>query len=212
MPNLNENIEIGRNYLRYYDEIVKISSISRTYIFRFSNRERKAYENEVAAYENDKKFYEAVESAKKRSTLKSLIIAAAVLAIISVFLFMQFIYLGMAVLTAAIICGFLAYRTAKKDTAYPYPPPEERPYPEKYGLKIEMNSGYSVYFTAVENNGLLALRNLQQDINNADTQQGITVFNMNDNRVSVENNEGIISTGQQSDNKVAQNREKEFVD
>lgn len=57
MPNLNENIEIGRNYLRYYDEIVKISSISRTYIFRFSNRERKAYENEVAAYENDKKFY-----------------------------------------------------------------------------------------------------------------------------------------------------------
>lgn len=75
-----------------------------------------------------------------------------------------------------------------------------------------MNSGYSVYFTAVENNGLLALRNLQQDINNADTQQGITVFNMNDNRVSVENNEGIISTGQQSDNKVAQNREKEFVD
>lgn len=77
---------------------------------------------------------------------------------------------------------------------YPYPPPAERMIPDKFGLGIEMNSGHKVTFTAVGDDGVRALRKLQNDIEDADVHKDIIYFNMNDYNISVENNDSVISS------------------
>ena len=42
MPYFNSNIEIDKNNISYENEVLKISNISRTWIFRFQNKEKKA--------------------------------------------------------------------------------------------------------------------------------------------------------------------------
>lgn len=51
MPYFNSNIEIDKNNISYENEVLKISNISRTWIFRFQNKEKKAYELEKENYE-----------------------------------------------------------------------------------------------------------------------------------------------------------------
>ena len=41
MPYFNSNIEIDKNNISYENEVLKISNISRTWIFRFQNKEKK---------------------------------------------------------------------------------------------------------------------------------------------------------------------------
>lgn len=86
------------------------------------------------------------------------------------------------------------------DIEYPKLPPKERPFPDKFGLGIEMNSGYMTTFTAIGDDGVRALRELQNEIDNADIHMSPTIFNMNDYNVTVENNEGVISTGDYAKN------------
>lgn len=65
MPNYNSNIEIDKNSICYGNEVLKISNISRTWIFKFQNKEKKAYEVAKINYELDKKRYESIEKYKK---------------------------------------------------------------------------------------------------------------------------------------------------
>lgn len=207
MPSVNGNIEIGKNYMRYNDEILKISNISRTWIFRFQNRERIAYQNAKQAYEEAKQRYIKRETDQKNETKKKYIIATVIIFLVSMFSFSLSASFGMMLFVVAAICGYMAYRTAQKNIVYDVPPPQEQPFPDKYGLGIEMNSNYSVFFTAVGYDGVRSLRKLQEEINDADTQGETTVFNMNENHISVENNEGIISTGDNADNTLEENKQ-----
>ncbi|MEY8333912.1 hypothetical protein AALB53_12515 [Lachnospiraceae bacterium 47-T17] len=67
-------------------------------------------------------------------------------------------------------------------------------------LGIEMNSGHSVYFTATGDDGVKALKKLQDEIEDADMHQDMIYFNMNDYNISVRNNDGIINTGDFTNN------------
>ena len=40
MPNCNSNIEIDKNNICYRNEVLKISNISRMWIFKFENKEK----------------------------------------------------------------------------------------------------------------------------------------------------------------------------
>lgn len=53
VSNIN-NIIIGDNLIRYQNETLKISNISRTWIFRFQNVEKRKFEEERTAYNNAK--------------------------------------------------------------------------------------------------------------------------------------------------------------
>ena len=72
--------------------------------------------------------------------------------------------------------------------------------PDKFGLGIEMNSGHKVTFTAIGDDGVRALRKLQNDIEDAGVHKDIIYFNMNDYNISVENNDGVINTGDFANN------------
>ncbi len=65
MPNYNSNIEIDKNSICYGNEVLKISNISRTWIFKFENKEKKAYEMSKVKYEVAKENYELREKYKK---------------------------------------------------------------------------------------------------------------------------------------------------
>ncbi len=196
MLNYNGVIEIGKNCIRYFDEALKISNISRTYIIKYQNKERKAFEDAKIAYEIEKERYEAEELRKVKEKSRNYTIATVALILLSLIFFSsRATSLGVVLLFVGGACGYLAYQEANKSVSYNVTPPKERPFPDKYGLCIEMNSSYSVTFTAIGSDGHQALRQLQNEINDADEQHETTIFNMIDNRITVENNDGIISTG-----------------
>ncbi len=198
--NIN-NVVIGENHIKYYNEILKISNISRTWIFKFKNVEKKKFEEEKLAYKNAKAQYEESETRKKKSSIKD----SRIHAIISLSISLLALMLGLipAVLLFLYIAGFFVYKAFKehkREIIYPYSPPTERSFPDKFGLGIEMNSGHKVTFTAIGDDGVKALRKLQDDIEDADVHKDIIYFNMNDYNISVENNDGVINTGDFANN------------
>lgn len=86
MPYFNSNIEIDKNNISYENEVLKISNISRTWIFRFQNKEKKAYELEKENYERAKKNYELREKYKKNREVKNYSIACILIALVSVYI------------------------------------------------------------------------------------------------------------------------------
>lgn len=206
MTNLNTQkigrfIEIGDNHIKYNNEILKISNISRTWIFRFENVERIRYERAVSAYEEAKAQYERSETIARNTSIRNNVIIAFVLLLISIFAFSSnFVGIGALLLGTLCIFIYLAFRAYNRDIEYPKSPPKARPFPNKYGLSIEMNSGYITTFAAIGDDGINALGILQSEIDNADIHMAPTVFNMNDFNVTVENNEGIISAGDYAKN------------
>jgi len=207
---MNGNIEISKNCVRYNDEILKISNISRTWIFRFRNRERIAHENAKREYETAKARYLLNEAHRKNKRRNKYIATAIILLVVSIILFILLAHIGIVFLFGSAICGFVAYRVAKKNISYDFLPPQERAFPDKYGLGIEMNSTYVTYFTAIGYDGQQTLRKIQQEINDADTQGGTMIFNMNENHISVENNDGNISIGGNANNSVENYGGKEY--
>ena len=194
-------VEIGNNHIRYYNEILKISNISRTWIFRFQNVEKKKFEKEKEEYENAKKIYEAVETEKKNGITRILLIITAVSLLASILSFsFKSITAGILLLCLTGVLSCIAYFVYKRNTDYPQSPPLEKPFPERFGLGIEMNSGYVSIFAATGDEGVKALRKLQDDIEEADIHKESTIFNMNDYKITVENNDGIISTGEKTEN------------
>ncbi len=208
MPSINSNIEIGDNSIHFNNESLKISNIARTWIFRYQNIEKNQFEKTKIEYENTKIRYENAKKARKKEKIRSCIIVAIVLGLLGIVLlgmldFESTILLGtvsIILLCSVGICIMFAYMVKNENISYPYAAPQERTFPEKYGLGIGMNSGYSVVFTAIGIEGVKALSQLQRDIDDADNRNEITIFNMNDHHITVENNEGIISTGDNSDN------------
>ena len=77
MANVN-NVVIGENRIKYYDEILKISNISRTWVFRFQNVEKRKFEEEKRAYKNAKTQYEENEARKKKESIRNILIGAAI--------------------------------------------------------------------------------------------------------------------------------------
>ena len=136
MPNIN-NIEIDKNSICYGDEVLKISNISRMCIFRFKNLKREEHEREKQRYKDSKRYYEQREHNKKK----------IVIGIFSVCLLERTLW-GLIVLAISIICGLLAIKTYRKKIDYNEEPPEEKSFPEKFGLGIQMNSGYYAVFAA----------------------------------------------------------------
>ena len=206
MANIN-NLVIGDNYIKYYDEILKISNISRTWIFKYLNLDKKKHEEEKRVYQNDKTWYEEKEEQKKRKSIKNHLTVAVVLLVLLLFAFslemMEVVGIDLFLIIIFVFKAFLIY---KKEVIYPYLPPVDKNFPDKFGLGIEMNSGYKVAFTVTGVEGLEALRKLQNDIEDADLHKGIIYFNLNDYNISVENNDGIINTGNYANN-ISQRRQ-----
>ena len=199
--NINSIVEIGNNHLKYFNEILKISNISRTWIFRFQNIEKKKFEQEKAAYENAKSIYEASETKKKNESIRNILIVAVAFVFFAILAFsFELIGVGILFLVCTGFFAYLTYRAYNRNTKYPYSPPIERPFPDKFGLGIEMNSGHVTTFTAIGDDGVRALRKLQNNIDDADVHNQPTVFNMNDYNITVENNDGLISAGDNSTN------------
>jgi len=113
-------------------------------------------------------------------------------------------------LAISVICGYIAVKTYKKDINYDEEPPVEKKVPNKFGLGIQMNSGYLTIFTAEGAEGVRALKQLQNDIKDADIHNEKTVFNMNEYNVKVEGDvEGIVNFG--DDNVNVNNNGKELL-
>lgn len=199
---VNENeVVIGENRIKYYDEILKISNISRTWVFRFQNVEKRKFEEQKLAYKNAKTRYEESEARKKKESMRNILIGAAISFFISLLGFsMKSVALGFLCLCITGLLAYVAFGVNKREIIYPYPPPIERMFPDKFGLGIEMNSGHKVTFTAIGDDGVKALRKLQNDIEEADVHKDIIYFNMNDYNINVENNDGVINTGDFANN------------
>ncbi len=194
MRNIN-NIEIDKNSICYGDEVLKISNISRMYIFRFQNVKKKEYDREKQRYEDLKRYYEVREHNKKKLEIRNYSIACILIGIFS-FCVLETTPWGLAVLGGSIICGLMAIKTYRRKIKYDQEPPEEKFFPEKFGLGIQMNSGYYAVFAAEGTEGRDALRKLQEDIKNADVHNEKTVFNMNKYNVQVEGDiDGIVNLG-----------------
>jgi len=204
MSHNSKYIEIGKNWIRYYSEELKISNISRTWIFKFQNKERKAYENAMRNYEDEKRRYLETENRKKQDNIRNYTFAAVVIVIISIFIFSlsQSILPVLASLVGAGIFGYMAYLSKNKSVVFEVAPPVEKLFPDKFGLGIEMNTGYHAIFTAIGDDGKRSLGELQKKISDADMQKEITNFNMYDNRITVENMEGIVSVGENAENTI----------
>lgn len=201
--NINRTVEIGNDHIKYYDSFLKISNISHTWIFKFRNIERQRYEDQKRIYENNKKKFELDEQRKKHNSVRNLIIVGVGCLLLAIIAFiMDIAVASILLLCVTIVVAFLAYKKYNKPIEYPFESPTAGFFPDKFGLGIEMNSGYVVTFTAVGNDGLKVLRQLQLDIDNANSNKETIIFNMNDYDISVENNEGVINTGDNSDNKV----------
>lgn len=193
--NIENTVEIGNNHLKFHNEILKISNISRTWIFKFQNIEKKKYEQEKQAFEDAKARYEQDETRKNKDTVRNILIAAAITFLISIVAFSsRSIVLGILFLFITVILAYVAYQIYQRHPYYPYSSPKERHFPDKYGLGIEMNSGYVVTFAAIGDNGRQALKDLQKNIEEADDNKNI-YFNLNENNITVESNDGIINTG-----------------
>ncbi len=210
MPAANE-IQIDGHCIRYGDDIILVSNISRMYIIQFFNRERKEYQDALKKYEERKKIYEAIENSKKTSRLRNSIIAAVLFLILTTVAFriaerfteLQPLRLwGMFCLGIAAICILIAIITFRKKIVYDVEPPEEKPFPDRHGLFIEMNSGRATVFTALDEVGKQALRILRDSINEAVLQQTSIVFNMTENHIQLESNDGFISVGNDAHNNI----------
>jgi len=184
LTSFNSNIKIGNNFIRFHNKSLKLSNISRTWIFRFDNIEKKKFIKAKEEYEKS-----------RDEKIKRLYAATIFLIFVAIMLFYNMGFPGIVPLAAAGICGYMVYRIKNNDITY-----SPSAFPDKFGLGIEMNSGYTEIFTAIGKDGEIALQELQKDIDEADKRQDIVVFNMNDNSITVENNDGIISTGDYADN------------
>lgn len=200
MVNKND-VVIGENRIKYYDEVLRISNISRTWVFKFDNIEKRKFEEQKLAYKNAKTKYETRETQKKKESMRNIFIGATLSLFVSVlgFLFNS-IVIGLLCLCTTVVFAFAALREYKRKIIFPYEPPAEKMFPDKFGLGIEMNSGYQTIFTAIGDDGVAALRELQNDIEDADVHKDIIYFNMNDYNISVEKNDGVISTGDFANN------------
>ncbi len=208
MPAANE-IQIDGHCIRYGDDIIRVSNISRMYIVQFFNRDRKKYQDALKKYKEDKKIYEAIESNKKAARLRNSVITAALFLILTIVIFQasaRFADLkslpiwGMLCIGISAVCILIAVLTFRKQIVYGVEPPEEKPFPDRHGLFIEMNSGRSAVFTALDEIGKQALRALRDNINEAAFRQTSIVFNMTENHIQLEHNEGIISVGDNASN------------
>ncbi len=196
-----DNVVIGENRIKYYDEVLKISNISRTWIFKFQNIQKQKFEEQKLAYKNAKTQYEVRETQRRKESIRNILIGAVFSLLFSMLVFsLRLGGIGLLCLCIAGIFCYAAFREYKKEIIYPYQPPTERMFPDKFGLGIEMNSGYKTIFTAIGDDGVTALRKLQNDIEDADVHKGIIYFNMNDYNISVENNDGVINTGDFANN------------
>lgn len=182
----SSKILIGNNSISYYNEILKISNISRTSIVIYENKD---YLDAIRRYDYDKRVHEQ----KQNELLKFFGIGTLVAFLISVISFPNSIVFGFILLIAAGVCGFLAYQAKYINFDYKQQRPNRKDYPEKYGLCVNMNSGFSSYFTASKNEGLVALRELQKLINEADENRDTIVYQ--DNRINIENSDGVINLG-----------------
>lgn len=209
MANTNDNVVIGENRIKYYDEILKISNISRTWIFKFQNIEKKEFEEKKRAYENAKTQYEEYETRKNKESIRNILIGIVICLVISVLSFsVKSVIVGLWFLCISGVLVYMAFKIYKRKIIYPYSPPVERMFPDKFGLGIEMNSGHKVTFIAIGVDGMRALKKLQNDIEDADVHKNIIYFNMNDYNISVENNDGIINTGDFANNTYQKEEER----
>lgn len=208
MPNINNvnNIEstvvIGNNHVKFYNEILKISNITRTWIFRFQNIEKIKFEEAKRIYEKNKAQFEYTETQKRNKSLVLAIIGAIIFLFCTISaLSSRSITMGIFFLCITGVLAYIVYRIYNKEILYPDSPPTEREFPDKFGLGIEMNSGYKVTFTAIGSDGVQALRKLQNNIEDADeNRKNIINFNLNENNITVENNDGLINTGDYANN------------
>lgn len=184
------------------------------YIKKFYNKKKHDYENNLKEYYANKNFFESTEKRKKRNRIITLVFLSVLFLFITIVCFSS---QGISSLQVAgfvfsilvLICVAAVIITIKKKVEYKQAPPVSEPFPDTHGLFIEMNSGYSVVFTAVDNLGRESLRQLRDRINDADVLQTSTVFNMVENHVNVESNEGIISLGDNSNNLMMRGQENE---
>ena len=182
----SNKIVIGNDTITYYDEVLKISNISRTSIVIYEN---KNYLNAIKQYNDKKQAHEQ----KQNDLFKYFGIGALITFFLSVIFFSNSIVFGLILLVVSGICGFFAYQAKYINFEYKIPRPFRGNYPERYGLCVNMNSGYRSYFTASKDEGLDALRELQKLINKAGEKSEPIVYQ--DNRVHIENKDGVINLG-----------------
>lgn len=177
----NMSIEIRKNYIHYCDESLKISNISRISILHFFNKEK----------------MEAVHIIEQKKKGLIFVTLGAIFAfLLSLIWFFDGSITGLFFLLIAAVCGFFCYQIVQEIAKL-----KSKEFPNKYGLKIEMNSGYSAIFTAIGQEGEKTLQLIQKKIEDADTQQG-TIINLSENHITVENNNGNISTGDNTKNTI----------
>ena len=209
-------IYIEKNSLRYNDNILKIPNISRMYIATFRNIKQEEYNEEWERYTYSRQSHERFEKWKKTHRLIRCILLTVffILACTVSFYFGEKVaalrYVGLLFIVGACICIVLAVVFAKKDIHYKEKPPAPGEFPDTHGLFIEMNSGNSVVFTAVDEKGREALRQLLEWINEADAQGKPIVFNMIDNHIDVKKNDGIINLGDKTRNTVNRGEGHEY--
>lgn len=205
--NLNE-IKISGDSVQFRDTIIRTANISRMYIVKFFNQRRKQYLDDLAQYEDRKRIYEIVEKRQKTTKVRICTCAAIVLVLFAFLLWRNAAGREAAqtpsviCIGAAVFCALIALFAAQKDVTYHEQPPTEEAFPDKHGLFIELNSGKNVIFAAEDEPGKQSLRVLRDMINDAAQKQNTVVFNMTENHISVENNDGIISTGNDAENVV----------
>lgn len=210
--NLNE-IKISGDSVQYGDAIIRTANISRMYIVKFFNQRRKQYLDELAQYEDRKRIYEIVEEKQKNTKVRICACAAIVLALFAFLIWRsaagrEAAQTSMVIcIGTAVLCGLIALFAAQKDTTYHEQPPMEEAFPDRHGLFIELNSGKNVIFAAEDEIGKQSLRVLRDMINDAVREKNTAVFHMTENHISVENNDGIISTGNDAENAVYEGAE-----
>jgi len=188
----SNKILISGNSVSYSDEILKISNISRMSIVIYENRN---YLNALKQYNDSKRKHEQGQD----ETHRYFSIGSVIVLFISFVAFvLGSIAFGVILLIAAGIGGFIAYQAKYVNFKYKGSSPNRKDYPERYGLCVNMNSGFSSYFTASKDEGLDALRELQKLINEADEKSNDTII-YQDNRVNVENRDGVINLGDNND-------------
>lgn len=207
-----DKIKIERDSVYYGDNILKISNISRMCIIKFFNKEKQSYQNDIKKYENDKRIYESLKREQKNSKTRNCVIAAILFLVAAIFIVqttreITFLLTAVNIISLLCMCGSVAFiimavLSLRKNITYPYTPPAKKEFSDRHGLIIEMNSGHSVIFTALDDIGKKSLLILRDNINDAGQHQGPIIFNMSENHIAVENNDGIIDTGTNTNNTI----------
>ncbi|MCL2253514.1 MAG: hypothetical protein FWC09_03645 [Lachnospiraceae bacterium] len=192
LPNASSNIKIGDNFIRFENNSIKLSSVARTSLFKYRNIE---YEEARKEYKREKEHFER----ERNNRVIIYFFATLVLILIATLLLSNELNsFGIVALIAAGIC-FIAYRVKKGDSAYPFAPPKKRDYPDRFGLGVELNSGYMEIFSALGTDGQIALNDLREIIDEATERKGVINFSMIDNSITVKNKDGIINFGDDSE-------------